>query len=204
MCGYSVKSGCGYSSDYSRYRSGFSPTSCGGGCGGSVSSCGGGCLCSSRYPFNGIIKLDNMTQEELNKVLEAHKHYIAEDCDGWSTMRADFRNMNLCGTDFSGADLSYSDLRGANLNGANLSDANLYGVKYNESTACFSLVCPEDGKQIRFKMYIACLDMADFKKQEIIDKALKWINDNMCYYDENGFDYSGSGILKDFKKAMEK
>lgn len=62
----------------------------------------------------------------------------------------------------------------------------------------------EDGKQIRFKMYIACLDMADFKKQEIIDKALKWINDNMCYYDENGFDYSGSGILKDFKKAMEK
>lgn len=151
MCGYSVKSGCGYSSDYSRYRSGFSPTSCGGGCGGSVSSCGGGCLCSSRYPFNGIIKLDNMTQEELNKVLEAHKHYIAEDCDGWSTMRADFRNMNLCGTDFSGADLSYSDLRGANLNGANLSDANLYGVKYNESTACFSLVCPEEGDFIGWK-----------------------------------------------------
>ena len=56
MCGYVVKSdcgyssdysqhrsGCGYSSDYSRYRSVFSPTSCGGGCGGSISACSGGC-----------------------------------------------------------------------------------------------------------------------------------------------------------------
>lgn len=59
MCGYSVKSGCGYSLDYSRYRSGYEPTSCGGGCGSSIRTYGGGCGYSSRYPFNGIIKLDN-------------------------------------------------------------------------------------------------------------------------------------------------
>ena len=45
-----------------------------------------------------------MTQEELNKVLENHKHWLNEDCDGWESMRADL----------SGADLSGADLCGAN------------------------------------------------------------------------------------------
>jgi hypothetical protein len=44
---------------------------------------------------------------------------------------------------------------------------------------------------------------AKFKKQEIIERALNWINSNLCYYDESGFDADGNGILKDFKKAME-
>ena len=62
-----------------------------------------------------------MTQEELNKILEAHKHYLTQDCEGWEEMRAD---------------LSSADLRSA---------------KYNEYTAFFALVCPEEGDFIAWK-----------------------------------------------------
>ena len=72
-----------------------------------------------------------MTQEELNKVLENHKHWLNEDCDRWEEMKADLRyadlsNANLCGANLCDADLSNANLRGANLRGANLCDANLY------------------------------------------------------------------------------
>ena len=35
-----------------------------------------------------------MTQEELNKVLEAHKHYLAQDCEGWQKMSADLSDAD--------------------------------------------------------------------------------------------------------------
>ena len=122
-----------------------------------------------------------MTQEELNKVLEAHKHYLAQDCEGWENMSADLRGADLRGADLSGAnlinaylngaylsgadlrsanlrgaDLNGADLSGANLNGADLSDANLRkanlrNVKYNDRTAFFALVCPEEGDFIAWK-----------------------------------------------------
>jgi len=84
-----------------------------------------------------------MTQEELKKVLEAHKHFIAQDCQGWENMNADLnganlRQANLWRTDLRGADLRNAylgganlinaDLNGANLNGANLSGADLSGA----------------------------------------------------------------------------
>ena len=79
-----------------------------------------------------------MTQEELNKVLDAHKHYLAQDCEGWQNMRADLSDAdliyaNLSGADLSGANLSGADLRSANLmradlSGANLRSANLSGA----------------------------------------------------------------------------
>ena len=84
-----------------------------------------------------------MTQEELNKILEAHKHYLAQDCEGWKEMRADLggadlwsadlrsadlRSADLRGADLRGADLNGADLGGANLGGANLGDADLSGA----------------------------------------------------------------------------
>ena len=71
-----------------------------------------------------------MTQEELNKVLEAHKHYLAQDCEGWENMSADLngadlRKANLINADLSGADLSGAYLINADLSGANLSGADL-------------------------------------------------------------------------------
>ena len=69
-----------------------------------------------------------MTQEELNKVLEAHKHYLAHDCEGWKEMRANLGGANLLRANISGANLSGADLSGANLSGANISGANLSGA----------------------------------------------------------------------------
>ena len=59
-----------------------------------------------------------MTQQELDKIVEQHKHWWNEDCEGWEGMKA-----NLCGADLRGVDLRGVDLRGANLRGANLCDA---------------------------------------------------------------------------------
>ena len=64
-----------------------------------------------------------MTQEELNKILENHKHWLEEDCEGWESMRE-----NLSGANLSDADLRCAELRCANLSGANLSGANLIGA----------------------------------------------------------------------------
>ena len=36
-----------------------------------------------------------MTQDELNKILERHQHYLNEDCKGWEYMKADFSGVNL-------------------------------------------------------------------------------------------------------------
>ena len=60
-----------------------------------------------------------MTQEELEKIVQQHQHWLKEDCEGWDDMRADLR----------GADLS-----GANLSEANLSEANLSEAKVVEIT----------------------------------------------------------------------
>ena len=84
-----------------------------------------------------------MNKKELAKVLENHKHWIEEDCDGWEGMKADLRGADLCGANLYGAnlygadlreadlceaDLCEADLRGANLRGANLYGANLHGA----------------------------------------------------------------------------
>ena len=36
-----------------------------------------------------------MNQEELNKIIENHQHWIKEDCEGWEDMRADLRNAEF-------------------------------------------------------------------------------------------------------------
>lgn len=61
-----------------------------------------------------------MKQNELNKIIENHQHYLNEDIDGWETMKADLSYRNL-----SGLDLRNVNLRNANLNNVNLSCANL-------------------------------------------------------------------------------
>ena len=46
-----------------------------------------------------------MTQEELDKIVEQHQHWIHEDVDGWKEMRADLRDKNLSGLILDGASL---------------------------------------------------------------------------------------------------
>lgn len=45
-----------------------------------------------------------MTQEELDKIVEQHQHWIKEDCEGWEGMKAYLYGANLSGADLSGAD----------------------------------------------------------------------------------------------------
>ena len=66
-----------------------------------------------------------MKQEELQKILEAHKKWINSEDDG---VRAYLRGANLRGAYLSGAYLRSADLRGANLSGADLRGANLRGA----------------------------------------------------------------------------
>lgn len=61
-----------------------------------------------------------MTNEELKKILENHRHWLHKDCEGWEHMSAD-----LSYADLRGADLRFANLRGANLRFANLIEANL-------------------------------------------------------------------------------
>lgn len=62
--------------------------------------------------------------EELNKIVENHKHFLNQDCNGWQTMRA-----NL-----SGADLTYSCLNRVNLTNADLRFTNLINMHLKDTS----------------------------------------------------------------------
>lgn len=66
-----------------------------------------------------------MTQEELDKIVEQHQHWIEEDCEGWEDMRADLRDKNLSGLRLDGAILDGASLDGASLVRAILDGASL-------------------------------------------------------------------------------
>ena len=74
-----------------------------------------------------------MIQEELSKVLEAHKHYLAQDCEGWENMSADLRRADLRRADLGGANLGDADLRGADLGDADLINADLGGANLGDA-----------------------------------------------------------------------
>ena len=97
--------------------------------------------------------MGKISSEELKTILENHKHWLYEDCEGWGNMRADLsyadlscadlRDANLSYANLSCADLSYADLRDANLSYANLRDA--------KNLPYIPMVCPEEGKFIGWK-----------------------------------------------------
>ena len=100
---------------------------------------------------------------ELNKILEDHKHWIYEDCEGWERMKAnlcdaDLRDANLCGADLRGANLCDANLRGADLCGANLCDANLCDADLRDANLrgaknipYIPMTCPDKGSFIGWK-----------------------------------------------------
>lgn len=66
-----------------------------------------------------------MTHEELQKVIEQHKHWINEDCEGWQDLRADLREADLRRANLRRANLRRTNLRRTNLHEANLREADL-------------------------------------------------------------------------------
>ena len=92
-----------------------------------------------------------VNREKLSTILENHKHWINEDCEGWENMKAylrdaNLRDANLCdanlrGADLRGADLYGADLYGANLCNANLCNANLRGAYLRDANLCNANLC---------------------------------------------------------------
>ena len=106
------------------------------------------------------IKIGELTLEEI---LERHKHWWDEDCEGWETMRANLSRADLSRANLSGANLSRADLYGADLSGANLSRADLYGADLSRADLSgadlsrainvpfIPMACPDTGSFIGFK-----------------------------------------------------
>ena len=69
-----------------------------------------------------------MDSEKLKEILENHKHWLNEDCDGWQDMRADLSRADLSGADLSGADLRWA-----------------------ENVPFIPLACPDTGAFVGFK-----------------------------------------------------
>ncbi len=84
-----------------------------------------------------------MTKQDIDKIIDLHKKWLAGESDG--------ERANLSDADLSGADLSGANLSGANLSDADLSGADLRRAEHNESTAFFTISCPEEGSFIAFK-----------------------------------------------------
>ena len=76
---------------------------------------------------------DKMTQKELKVILENHKHWLNEDCEGWQDMRADLTEACLTEACLTEADLRGADLRGACLRGAYLREADLREADLREA-----------------------------------------------------------------------
>ena len=66
-----------------------------------------------------------MTQEQLNKIIENHQHYLNKDIDGWESMRADLSYKNLSGLNLRNANLREAKLSSANIRDADFREANL-------------------------------------------------------------------------------
>ena len=114
-----------------------------------------------------------LTRDELNKILENHKHFLKEDIYNWQSMRADLTGANLTEANLSWANLSRAnlseanltvvDLTGANLTRANLIEANLTGAYLSEANLTranlsgaenipyIPMICPEEGSFIAYK-----------------------------------------------------
>jgi uncharacterized protein YjbI with pentapeptide repeats len=70
----------------------------------------------------------DITREELNAILERHKHWLNKDIEGWENMRADLSDANLCDAVLSGANLEGARLLGAKLHRVYLTNVNLKGA----------------------------------------------------------------------------
>ena len=123
------------------------------------------------------IKIGDKT---LAEVIENHKHWWKEDCEGWRDMRADLSGADLSGAYLSGADLRGADLRGADLSGADLSGAYLSRADLSgaylsradlsgaKNVPYIPYACPDFGMFIGFKKasgYIVVLEIPEDAKR---------------------------------------
>ena len=127
------------------------------------------------------MKLRKITQEELNRIIDDHQHWLKKDYEGWEKMRADLSHVDLS----YGVDLSYINLSHANLSYANLIDANL-------SYANLSYACLRGANLIDANLSYANLKGADLRDVNLKDANLSYAD--LSYADLKGADLRGSDL----------
>ena len=121
--------------------------------------------------------MKKLTQEQINKILEEHKHWLNKDCKGWENMKADFSFCDLRYADLRYADLSYAnlqyvDLHSANLRGAILSYADLHSA--NLHSANLQYVDLSDSDLHSANLRGAILSYADLHSANLSDADLSY------------------------------
>ena len=125
-----------------------------------------------------------MTQNELNKIIENHQHYLNEDIDGWESMRADLSYKNLSGL----------DLRNANLYRVNLSNANLYSADLRKANLRKADL--RKANLINADLINADLRNADLRKADFRNANL--INADLAYADLREADLRNANLYRAF------
>ena len=125
-----------------------------------------------------------MTQNELNKIIENHQHYLNEDIDGWESMRADLSYKNLSGLDLSNANLYRVNLSNANLYSADLRKANLRKADLRKANL------------INADLINADLRNADLRKADFRNANL--INADLAYADLREADLRNANLYRAF------
>ena len=131
-----------------------------------------------------------MTQEELDKIVEQHQHWLNEDCEGWEDMKANLSDADLRGANLSWADLSSANLSGADLSGADLSGANLSDAKLREADL-------SDAKLRGTNLSVANLRMAKLSGADLSGVNLRMSNlsdANLRMADLSGTDLSSANL----------
>ena len=110
-----------------------------------------------------------MTQNELNKIIENHQHYLNKDIDGWESMRADLSDKNLIGLDLRNANLIEADLSNASLSNSNLRNANLRNANLNNANL-------REANLYGANLRDADLNNADLRDADLRDACLRYAN----------------------------
>ena len=154
--------------------------------------------------------MKKITQEELDKIIELHQHWLKEDCEGWEGMRADLSYADLSYADLSHADLSYADLSYANLYHATLSGAKLYHAKLYHadlshadlSDAKLSHANLSHADLSDAKLYHANLSHADLSHADLSDADLS--HADLSYADLSHADLSDAKLYHAEKHRLGK
>ena len=120
-----------------------------------------------------------MTKEELNKIIENHKHWLNQDCEGWVKMKADLSIADLDNADLCKADLRNADLDNADLCKADLRNANLYGADLQNANLQYANLRGADlrGADLRYAyLRFADLRQADLRYAYLRDADLRNAN----------------------------
>jgi len=74
-----------------------------------------------------------MNQQEVDEILERHRHYLAKDCDGWEDMKADFTNADIFNVIIEEIDLSKVSFKNANMLFVNFRYCTLQSVDFSNA-----------------------------------------------------------------------